>query len=121
VTSFHRLRRRARRRLALQCSAHAASAGRRCPAITMYRTKLRLPYWAAPSRTCGVALYADSPSARVLRRAPRLSGRSLLARYNVELARGVLLDAESLTVTARGGWRDIFRAVKAARLMYVVR
>ena len=67
------------------------------------------------------ALYADAPSARVLRHAPRLTGRGLLARYNVELARGVLLDAESVTVTARGGWREIFRAVKAARLMYVVR
>lgn len=66
-------------------------------------------------------LYADAPGARVLRRAPRLRGRSLLARYNVELARGVLLDAERLTVTARGGWRGIFRALKAARLMHVVR
>jgi uncharacterized protein len=66
-------------------------------------------------------LYADAPDARVLRRAPRVDGRALLARYNVELARGVLLDAERLTVTARGGWRGIFRALKAARLMYVVR
>jgi predicted nuclease of restriction endonuclease-like RecB superfamily len=66
-------------------------------------------------------LYADAPGARVLRRAPRLSGRSLLGRYNVELARAVLLDAERLTVTARGGWRAIFRALKAARLMHVVR
>jgi predicted nuclease of restriction endonuclease-like RecB superfamily len=67
------------------------------------------------------ALYADAPRARVLRRSPRLTGRALLAQYNVELARAVLLDAESLTVTARGGWRDIFRALKAARLMQVVR
>lgn len=66
-------------------------------------------------------LYADAPGARVLRHAPRLSGRSLLARYNVELARAVLLDAERLTVTARGGWRGIFSALKAARLMHTVR
>jgi len=66
-------------------------------------------------------LYADAPGARVLRRAPRLTGRGLLARYNLELARGVLLDAERVTITARGGWRGIFRALKAARLMHVVR
>jgi hypothetical protein len=66
-------------------------------------------------------LYADAPGARTLRRAPRLTGRALLARYNLELARGVLLDAERITITARGGWRGIFRALKAARLMHVVR
>src|SRR5919201_4876963 len=65
-------------------------------------------------------LYADAPGARVLARAPRLDGRALLARYNLELARAVLLDAERLRLTARGGWRGIFRAVKAARLMHVV-
>lgn len=65
-------------------------------------------------------LYADAPAARVLVRAPALDGRSLLARYNLELARAVLLDAERVTISARGGWRGIFRAVKAARLMYVV-
>ena len=66
-------------------------------------------------------LYADTPGERILRRAPGITGRALLARYNLELARGVLLDADRLTVTARGGWRGIFRALKAARLMYVVR
>jgi predicted nuclease of restriction endonuclease-like RecB superfamily len=66
-------------------------------------------------------LYADTPAERVLRHAPSIAGRALLARYNLELARGVLLDADRLTVTARGSWRGIFRALKAARLMYVVR
>ena len=66
-------------------------------------------------------LYADAPGARVLRGAPELDGRALLARYNLELARAVLLDAERLTLTARGGWRAIFRALKAARLMYTIR
>ena len=66
-------------------------------------------------------LYADAPGARVLVRAPRLSGRVLLARYNLELARAVLLDAERVRLTARGGWRAIFRAVKVARLMHVTR
>ncbi len=66
-------------------------------------------------------LYADTPGERLLFRAPRIDGRALLARYNLELARGVLLNADRLTVTARGGWRGIFRALKAARLMYVVK
>lgn len=66
-------------------------------------------------------LYADAPGARLLARAPRIDGRALLARYNLELARAVLLDAERVRVTARGGWRGIFRAVKVARLMHVVR
>lgn len=67
-------------------------------------------------------LYADRPGARVLvTAAPPLNGRALLARYNLELARAVLLDAERLRIRARGGWRSIFRAVKLARLMHVVR
>jgi len=66
-------------------------------------------------------LYADTPGERVLLRAPHIDGRALLARYNLELARGVLLSADRLTVTARGGWRGVFRALKAARLMYVVK
>lgn len=63
-------------------------------------------------------LYADAPQAAVLARAPTLDGSGLLERYNQELARAVLLDATRVTITARGGWRRIFRAVKLARLMY---
>jgi uncharacterized protein len=63
-------------------------------------------------------LYADSPAERILVGAPAMDGAELLARYNLELARAVLYDAEHVTLTARGGWRGIFRAVKLARLMY---
>ncbi|MEO8334314.1 MAG: DUF790 family protein [bacterium] len=65
-------------------------------------------------------LYADLPGKRVLAAAPRLDGRKLLALYNLELARAVLLDAERVRLTARGGWRGIFRSVKSARLMHTV-
>ncbi|CAN5739794.1 hypothetical protein BH23GEM9_BH23GEM9_34630 [soil metagenome] len=65
-------------------------------------------------------LYADSPAARLLVRAPRINGRTLLDRYNLNLARGVLLDATAVTLRARGGWRGTFRAVKLARLMYTL-
>jgi uncharacterized protein len=63
-------------------------------------------------------LYADRPDQRLLVQAPSFDGGALLDRYNLELARAVLLDAVRLTLTARGGWRAIFRAVKLARLMY---
>lgn len=65
-------------------------------------------------------LYADAAGAHLLVRAPRLDGEGLLRRYNLELARAVLLDAVRVRVTAAGGWRGLFRAVKLARLMYVV-
>jgi len=63
-------------------------------------------------------LYDDRPAARRLRRVPEGDGRALLARYNLELARGVLRDATRVTLHTRGGWRDVFRAVKAAGLMH---
>ena len=82
------------------------------------------PYQAAAAglgmtvREARDALYADRPDRRRLARAPRWDGRRLLHRYNMELARAVLLDAVEMTVTARGGWGDVFRTVKLARLMY---
>lgn len=63
-------------------------------------------------------LYDDRPGARRLRRVPDGDGRALLARYNLELARGVLRDATRVVLHTRGGWRDVFRAVKAAGLMH---
>lgn len=63
-------------------------------------------------------LYADAPGAQVLVRAPAWDGRTLLAHYNLELARAVLLDASRLELKVRGGWRDIFRAVKSGRVMH---
>lgn len=87
---------------------------------------LRAPYRTAAAelaleedRIDGL-IYADRPDARLLVRAPRFGGDRLLSLYNLDLARGVLLDASRVTLTARGGWRDVFRAVKLARLMYRV-
>ena len=62
-------------------------------------------------------LYADRPDRRILVRAPKWDGPILLARYDFELARAVLLKAESLELRARGGWKATFRAIKLARLM----
>ncbi|CAN5921648.1 DUF790 family protein [soil metagenome] len=65
-------------------------------------------------------LYADAPGARILAKAPALDGKALLALYNRELARAVLLDAERVRLTASGGWRGIFRAIRSARLMHTL-
>ena len=62
-------------------------------------------------------LYADCRDRRILVRAPKWDGPTLLARYDFELARAVLLKAESLELRARGGWKATFRAIKLARLM----
>ncbi len=64
------------------------------------------------------SLYDDRPAARRLVHVPPVDGRALLARYNLELARGVLRDAVRVELSARGGWRHVFRAVKAAGLMH---
>lgn len=63
-------------------------------------------------------LYADDPTARILARAPSFGGQELLRAYDLDLARGVLLDATRVEMTAEGAWTDVFRAVKLARLMY---
>jgi predicted nuclease of restriction endonuclease-like RecB superfamily len=65
-------------------------------------------------------LYADVPAAQALTRPAELDGEGLLNAYNLDLARGVLLRATRVTLHARGGWRDLFRAVKLARLMYTL-
>lgn len=75
---------------------------------------------AIPPAEVDRLLYADSPMARVLERAPALDGRELLDLYNLELARGVLLAASRMVVNAAGGWSGIFRSLKLARLMYRV-
>lgn len=86
----------------------------------------RLPYETAalelnvPTPEVDRLLFADDPDALLLVRAPRISAKRLLRRYNLDLARGGLLDAEEMTVWARGGWKDLFRAVKLARLMHRV-
>lgn len=65
-------------------------------------------------------LYADRPDRRLLVRAPSWQGSDLMARYDFELARAVLIQAESLRFQARGGWKATFRALKLARLMVEV-
>jgi hypothetical protein len=66
-------------------------------------------------------LYADLPERRRLIRvtAPR-EPAALIARYNMELARGLLYWAERLTVDIEDSPQDIFRYIKLCRLMHTI-
>src|SRR5690606_12972517 len=91
----------------------AAPSPRRCAA----RTAASATPAASPAspRRCSTRA---SCNRRPAPRAPARAGPALRARYRLARARAVLLDATTMTRTARGGWRAIFRAVKLARLMY---
>jgi uncharacterized protein len=62
-------------------------------------------------------MYADRADRYLLVGRPGFDGAGLLKRYNLELARAVLLDAEAMTFEASGGWKRSFRSLKLARLM----
>src|SRR5215831_3860333 len=66
-------------------------------------------------------LYADLPERRRLadftaRREPE----ALIARYNMELARGLLYWAERLVIDVEDSYQDVFRYIKLCRLMSAV-
>jgi len=66
-------------------------------------------------------LYADLPERRRLIRvtAPR-EPEALIARYNLELARGLLYWAERLIVDIEDSPQDVFRYIKLCRLMHTI-
>jgi len=66
-------------------------------------------------------LYADLPERRRLIRltAPR-EPVALIARYNMELARGLLYWAERLTIDIEDSPQDVFRYIKLCRLMHTI-
>ncbi len=66
-------------------------------------------------------LYADLPERRRLasfeaRREPE----ALIARYNMELARGLLYWAERLVIDVEDSYQDVFRYIKLCRLMSAI-
>jgi uncharacterized protein len=66
-------------------------------------------------------LYSDLPERRRLvsftaRREPE----ALIARYNMELARGLLYWAERLVIDVEDSYQDIFRYIKLCRLMSAI-
>ena len=67
------------------------------------------------------ALYADLPERRRMIHwlAPR-EPEAVIARYNMELARGLLYWAERLTIDIEDSYQDVFRYIKLCRLMHTI-
>lgn len=68
------------------------------------------------------ALYADLAEAHLLQQMdPAWTPQALLARYNLELARGLLYWASELRIVATGRYKDLFKYIKLFKLLNVVR
>ncbi len=66
-------------------------------------------------------LFADRPAKYMLRDAgPEWTPEGLLARYNLELARGVLYWASYVQIEVHGGYKDLWKYLKLFKLMYWV-
>ncbi|MGH9754533.1 MAG: DUF790 family protein, partial [Blastocatellia bacterium] len=66
-------------------------------------------------------LYADLPERRRLAGfAARREPEALIARYNMELARGLLYWAERLVIDVEDSYQDVFRYIKLCRLMSAI-
>lgn len=67
------------------------------------------------------ALYADLPERRRLIHwsSPR-EPAAVIARYNMELARGLLYWAERLVIEIEDSYQDVFRYLKLCRLMHTI-
>ncbi len=66
-------------------------------------------------------LYADLPERRrFIHLAAPSEPEALIARYNMELARGLLYWAERLTIDIEDSYQDIFRYMKLCRLMHTI-
>jgi len=66
-------------------------------------------------------LYADLPERRrLIRVTPPREPAALIARYNMELARGLLYWAERLVIDIEDSPQDVFRYIKLCRLMHTI-
>jgi uncharacterized protein len=67
-------------------------------------------------------LFADRPAASILQDAgPPWTPIGLLARYNLELARGVLYWASRLHLEVHGSYKDLWKYLKLFKLMFWAR
>jgi predicted nuclease of restriction endonuclease-like RecB superfamily len=68
------------------------------------------------------ALFADLAEEQILLDpGESIAPGDLIARYNLELARGLLYWAREMRVAIYGGYKDVFRYLKLFKLMYTVR
>lgn len=74
-----------------------------------------------PAEQLEEMLFADRPSAYLLTDAgPDWTPESLIARYNLELARGVLYWANLVRIEVHGGYKDLWKYLKFFKLMFWV-
>lgn len=68
------------------------------------------------------SLYADLQEEQILAGwAFEPTPTALIVRYNLELARGLLYWASEMRITARGGYKDLFKYIKLFKLMHTIR
>ena len=73
-----------------------------------------------PSEQLDSLLFADRhASYRLTNAGPDWTPTSLLARYNLELARGVLYWASSIVVEVNNNYKDLWKFIKLFKLMFV--
>ncbi len=66
-------------------------------------------------------LYADLPGQqRLIRFAAVCDPEAIIARYNMELARGLLYWAERLVIDIEDSYQDVIRYIKLCRLMHTI-
>ncbi len=66
-------------------------------------------------------LYADLPGQqRLIRFAAVCDPEAIIARYNLELARGLLYWAERLVIDIEDSYQDVIRYIKLCRLMHTI-
>lgn len=67
------------------------------------------------------ALYADLIEEQILQAtSDAFTPKSLIDRYNLEIARGVLYWAKEVQIHVEDGYKDLFKYVKLAGLMYTI-
>ncbi len=66
------------------------------------------------------SLYADLLEEQILLDVSEWTPDALIARYNLELARGLLYWASELRLTVRGGYQDLFKYIKLFKLMHTI-
>jgi uncharacterized protein len=72
-----------------------------------------------PPEQVEVALFTDRPEEhRLTRTAPFLCPEHLLARYNLELARGALYRSTGVQIEIYDNFKEVFRYLKLFRIMY---
>ena len=72
------------------------------------------------SQTVEQSLYADLLEEQILLDVDEWTPNDLIARYNLELARGLLYWASELRLTVRGGYQDLFKYIKLFKLMHTI-